>query len=126
MALLDLTSRSLGLAGLAGGLDLAEGLAGDLDVVPRARVIGILRVVEVWNIIGSRAVWKSGRLIYGGLAARFVFTEHMYARTDSYVLWEISYMYNKCSYMSDLHLIPKTCARTCLPVSGAPLPVLLW
>ena len=45
---------------------------------------------------------------------RYASTEHMYERTDSYVPWDISYMYNKYSYMSDLYLIPKSCARTCM------------
>ena len=35
-------------------------------------------------------------------------------RTDSYVLLDTSYMYNKYPYMSDLYIIPKTCTRTCL------------
>ena len=38
----------------------------------------------------------------------------MYERTDSYVLLDTSYMYNKYPYMSDLYIIPKTCTRTCL------------
>ena len=40
--------------------------------------------------------------------------ESMYERTDSYVLLDTSYMYNKYPYMSDLYIFPKTCTRTCL------------